>query len=46
MKQFPKTIVNWIQTTKLFWKLYFWYQIRAASKRREERIQQGKDPLL
>ena len=26
---------KWLQSTKLFWKLYFWWGIRQARKRRE-----------
>jgi len=32
--------------TKLFWRLYFWYQIREAAKRRKQREKDGFGPLL
>ena len=35
-----------IMDTKLFWRLYFWWQMREAKKRRLQRIKDGKGPLL
>lgn len=39
-------IKNYIMSTKLFWRLYFWYKMREARKNRLQRIKDGKGPLL
>jgi len=29
-----KRMIEWLQGTKLFWRAYFWWEIRQARKRR------------
>ena len=33
-------------STKLFWRLYFWWHIRKAAQERKQRIKDGRGPLL
>ena len=37
---------KWFMSTKLFWRLYFWWGIRQAAKERKQRIKEGKGTLL
>lgn len=38
---------KWLMDTKLFWKLYFWWGIRQARKRREAReAEAAKRPAM
>lgn len=38
---------KWLMGTKLFWRLYFWWGIRQARKRREAKeAEMAKRPLL
>lgn len=37
-----KRIREYIMDTKLFWQLYFWWEIRKARKRRIEREEKQK----
>ena len=39
-------LVSGIMDTKLFWRVYFWYQLREAKKRRLQRIKDGRGPLI
>ena len=37
---------KWIMGTKIFWRIYFWWEIRKAAKRRKQREKEGKSPLI
>lgn len=41
-----KRIRSYIMDTKLFWRIYFWYQLREAKKNRLQRLKDGRGPLL
>jgi hypothetical protein len=41
-----RVLVSSIMDTKLFWRLYFWYQLREAKKHRLQRIKDGRGPLI
>ena len=42
MKQLKKILTDRMMETKLFWRLYFWWGIRQARKRRIAREEKQK----
>ena len=47
MKQLKKILTDRMMETKLFWRLWFWWGIRQAGKRRKAKeAEMAKRPLM